>query len=94
MNSSIYIVQKFSTEISLWVSSHPKNTGNFAEISQYGCSDQFSFDDEDYPGGMAWEPALVDPSIHTKQDTADKLDFDGMKQFVKLGVAFITEIAR
>jgi bacterial leucyl aminopeptidase len=66
----------------------------FTEISQYACSDQFSFDDEGYPAGMFIEDEPTDPYIHTKQDTLDRLDFDGMTQFVKLGVAFATEIAR
>lgn len=43
---------------------------------------------------MFIEDEPTDPYIHTKQDTLDRLDFDGMTQFVKLGVAFATEIAR
>jgi len=60
----------------------------------YACSDQWSFDEEGFPAGMYIEDEPTDPYVHSKKDTPDKLDFDGMAQFVKLGVAFITEIAR
>ncbi|PRP77279.1 hypothetical protein PROFUN_14348 [Planoprotostelium fungivorum] len=60
----------------------------------YACSDQWSFDDEGFPAGMYIESEPTDPYVHSIQDTYNRLDFDGMVHFVKVGVAWLTEVSR
>lgn len=58
----------------------------------YGCSDHASWTRAGYPSAFVFETPFGEhnPSIHTPQDTQDKLDFDKGTEFAKLAAAFGT----
>ncbi|KAK1230463.1 hypothetical protein PQX77_006449, partial [Marasmius sp. AFHP31] len=55
----------------------------------YGCSDHYSFSDQGYPVYVFFD----DFQAHTTGDTVDKLDFNKATDFVKAGLAWVTEVA-
>jgi bacterial leucyl aminopeptidase len=60
----------------------------------YACSDHASATKAGYPGAMVFESAFEDhlQSIHTAQDTMDKVDFDHVLQHARLSVGAAYEL--
>ncbi|CAE6425047.1 unnamed protein product [Rhizoctonia solani] len=63
----------------------------------YGCSDHYSFFKEGYPvvclASYGPSDKYLNPNYHATSDTADKLDFEKMTDFVRAGLAWVVEIA-
>ncbi|CAE6487765.1 unnamed protein product [Rhizoctonia solani] len=63
----------------------------------YGCSDHYSFYNEGYPvvclASYGPNDKYLNPNYHATSDTADKLDFEKMTDFVRAGLAWVVEIA-
>ncbi|KAI9100548.1 hypothetical protein DFS34DRAFT_677671, partial [Phlyctochytrium arcticum] len=61
----------------------------------YGCSDHASWNRAGYKAIMPAEGDFKDvtPFIHTAQDTFETLNFDHIRDFIQLGVAFTVELA-
>ncbi|KAJ9060262.1 hypothetical protein DSO57_1032741 [Entomophthora muscae] len=58
----------------------------------YGCSDHASWTKYGFPSAFPFEDE-INPNIHTAQDTLDFVNFDNVKEFVKLAIAYLVEIA-
>ncbi|KAL6925857.1 hypothetical protein ACO0SA_000459 [Hanseniaspora valbyensis] len=61
----------------------------------YGCSDHASAYKYGFPSGMVCESVLKNDNkfTHSALDTIDRVDFDWLEQFVKLGLSFVLELA-
>ncbi|KAJ1306257.1 hypothetical protein OPQ81_010961 [Rhizoctonia solani] len=63
----------------------------------YGCSDHYSFFSEGYPvvclASYGPNDKYLNPNYHAMSDTADKLDFEKMTDFVRAGLAWVVEVA-
>ncbi|CUA67123.1 bacterial leucyl aminopeptidase [Rhizoctonia solani] len=63
----------------------------------YGCSDHYSFFGEGYPvvclASYGPNDKYLNPNYHAMSDTADKLDFEKMTDFVRAGLAWILFIS-
>ncbi|KAI9100550.1 hypothetical protein DFS34DRAFT_491256 [Phlyctochytrium arcticum] len=61
----------------------------------YGCSDHASWNRAGFKAIMPTEGIFeeVTPFIHTAQDTFETLNFDHIRDFIQLGVAFTVELA-
>ncbi|KAF8721633.1 Zn-dependent exopeptidase, partial [Rhizoctonia solani] len=63
----------------------------------YGCSDHYSFYNAGYPvvcvASYGPKDPELNPGYHTTNDTVDKLDFDKMSDFVRVGLAWVVEVA-
>ena len=63
----------------------------------YACSDHSSFSKAGYQSAFAIESSFEDSNhhIHSSQDTIDhpEFSFDHMKEFSKLAIAFVVELA-
>lgn len=61
----------------------------------YGCSDHASWDAIGIPAAFPCETDFEhhNTKIHTSGDTMDRLSLDHMKNFAKLGIAFVLELA-
>lgn len=57
----------------------------------YGCSDHFSWTQNDFPAGIASE-VITNPHMHTVQDTIQHVNFEQVVEYFKLGVAFLVEL--
>jgi leucyl aminopeptidase len=60
--------------------------------STNGGSDHASWAKVGYPAAYLQE-AETNPNYHTDQDTIDTIDFDYLSKFVKLALAFATELS-
>jgi leucyl aminopeptidase len=60
--------------------------------SYFGGSDHMSFYQQGYPACLAYESKL-NPHYHSSNDTIDKIDMNYIKQWVRMGVAFIIELS-
>jgi len=60
----------------------------------YACSDHASWKSAGYRSAFPFEGAFSDssPYIHGKDDTVEHVDFDHMKEFVKLAISFAVEL--
>ncbi|KAF2644481.1 Zn-dependent exopeptidase [Massarina eburnea CBS 473.64] len=60
----------------------------------YACSDHASASENGYPSSFIFESDFKEdnPTIHTKNDTIDLLDFDHMLEHAKLTLAFAVEL--
>lgn len=58
----------------------------------YACSDHASFDQAGFRSAQAGED-ILNPSMHTKDDTMQHVNFDHVVEFTKLAVGFIIELA-
>jgi leucyl aminopeptidase len=61
----------------------------------YACSDHASWTKAGYPSVMPFEATMSadNKEIHTPRDTIQKLSFDHVLRFAKLGLAFMAELA-
>ncbi|PSR90644.1 hypothetical protein BD289DRAFT_211029 [Coniella lustricola] len=68
----------------------------------YPCSDHASAYKHGFPSAMIGESTYIkgdsispsgNPAIHTANDTVDRIDYDYMKEFVKVTAAFVAELA-
>jgi len=59
----------------------------------YACSDHGSFNKVGYPASFPFESQFknINPFIHTTQDTIEKVSFEHMAEFAKLGLSYIIE---
>lgn len=56
----------------------------------YACSDHYSWHIAGYPAVALFEGTFeeINPHVHTSRDSVDKIDFEHMKEFVKIALAF------
>jgi leucyl aminopeptidase len=61
----------------------------------YGCSDHASWDAEGFAASMPFETEMNydNPDIHTSADVMANLSLDHMTDYLKLGTAFVVELA-
>lgn len=67
---------------------------NFTQCG-YGCSDHASWHAADVPAVMPFETSFGNdnPNIHSSEDKMSNLSLEHMHDFVKLGVAYVVEVA-
>lgn len=56
----------------------------------YACSDHYSWHIAGYPAVALFEGSFeeINPHVHTSGDSVDKIDFEHMREFVKVALAF------
>lgn len=61
----------------------------------YACSDHYSWHSENYPVAALFEGAFheMNPYVHSSKDTVEKIDFDHIKNFAKVALAFAIHLA-
>lgn len=61
----------------------------------YACSDHYSWHVGGYPVGALFEGTFDEqsPHIHTERDRVDTIDFDHMREFAKVSLAFALHLA-
>lgn len=61
----------------------------------YGCSDHASWNNGGFRSAFPFEGEFKDssPYIHGKEDTVDHIDFDHLKEFVKLAISYAVELS-
>lgn len=61
----------------------------------YGCSDHASWTKAGYRAAFPFETSfdIYNPYIHSQNDLVQHIDFDRVKEFSKVGLAFVVELA-
>ncbi|KAJ9076359.1 hypothetical protein DSO57_1027069 [Entomophthora muscae] len=58
----------------------------------YECSDHAAWTEYGYPAAFPFEDK-INPNIHKVNDTIDFVNFENVKEFAKLAIAYLVEIA-
>lgn len=89
-----YVNKDLTGYLETLIKTYVKQTVNYTQCG-YGCSDHASWSKKGFPASIAAETKFenTNPSMHTANDTMDKLSLTHMTDYLKLALAFSVELA-